>query len=135
MINASSYTRLGISWKKGKTKPEFKALSEMMQRMVKGEKGYDDYSFMGSERYFGFAPIPKTKWSIAVGAIKSDVLSDVYGMRIKFVLVSSCFLLLGALVSYLLARSIANPVKKLMAAAISVSSRRSFGKFRVESKR
>ncbi|MBI4806227.1 MAG: methyl-accepting chemotaxis protein [Desulfovibrio sp.] len=105
----------------GKTKPEFKLLSEMMQRMVKGEKGFDDYTFMGSERYFGFAPVPGTRWSIAVGAIKNDVLSDVLEMRMKFITVSLCFLLFGAIVSYLLARSIANPVKKLMAAAIAVS--------------
>ena len=62
----------------GKTNPEFSAVSKMLQRMVKGERGYDSYMFGGVENYFGYAPIPNTGWSVAVGAKKSEVLEDVY---------------------------------------------------------
>ena len=105
----------------GKTNPEFSAVSKMFQRMVKGEKGYDSYMFGGDENYFGFAPIPNTGWSVAVGAKKSEVLEDVYEMKTTFTLFSLSFLLAGALVAFALARSIAVPVNKLVTAAVSVS--------------
>lgn len=41
----------------GKTNPDFAAVSKMLQRMVKGERGYDSYTFGGSENFFGFAPM------------------------------------------------------------------------------
>ena len=106
----------------GKTNPEFKKLSVMFERMVSGETGADEYRFMGSDRYFGFAPIQGTKWSIAVGAIKDDVFSDAYGLRKTFILVSTCFLILGIIVAYFLSKSIAVPINKLMRASIAISN-------------
>jgi len=41
----------------------------MMKRMTAGQKGFDEYEFMGSYRFFGFCPIPGTGWSIAAGAM------------------------------------------------------------------
>ena len=106
----------------GKTNPEFSALSKMLQRMVKGERGYDSYTFVGSENFFGFAPIPNTGWSVAVGAKKSEVLEDVYEMKTTFALLSLGFLVAGALVAFALAQSIAVPVNKLVTAAVSISN-------------
>ena len=106
----------------GKTNPEFSALSKMLQRMVKGERGYDSYTFVGSENFFGFAPIPNTGWSVAVGAKKSEVLADVYEMKTTFALLSLGFLVAGALVAFALAQSIAVPVNKLVTAAVSISN-------------
>ncbi len=105
----------------GKTKPEFSAVSKMFQRMVKGEKGYDCYLFGGAENYFGYAPIANTGWSVAVGALKSEVLADVYEMKTTFTLLSLGFLVAGALVAFALAQSIAVPVNKLVTAAVSIS--------------
>ena len=106
----------------GKTNPEFSAVSKMLQRMVKGEKGYDLYPFVGADNYFGFAPIPNTGWSVAVGALKSEVLADVYEMKTTFALLSLGFLVAGALVAFALAQSIAVPVNKLVTAAVSISN-------------
>ncbi|HMB15143.1 MAG TPA: cache domain-containing protein, partial [Pelovirga sp.] len=55
-----------------KTKPEFSNLANMFQRMTRGETGFDEYPFMGSDRFFGYHPIAGTDWSIAVGAQKDD---------------------------------------------------------------
>lgn len=60
----------------GKTNEDYAPLSRMFQRMVRGESGFDEYPFFGSERFFGYAPIPGTPWSIAVGAQKDDVFRE-----------------------------------------------------------
>ena len=38
----------------GKTNKEYARLSEMLQRMVRGESGFEQYPFMGKDRFFGF---------------------------------------------------------------------------------
>lgn len=105
----------------GKTNPEFKDVSIMFQHMVKGEKGSDDYYFAGGENYFGYAPIASTGWSVAVGARKDEVLADVNQMKTTFALFSLGFLVLGALVAFALAQSIAVPVNRLMTAALHIA--------------
>ena len=65
----------------GKTDPLYASLSNMFQKMVNGESGYDEYLFMGVDRFFGYAPIPDTTWSLAVGAYKDDVFFRLYEMQ------------------------------------------------------
>ena len=36
---------------RGKTNPEYATLSAMLQRMVKGEAGFEQYPFMGKDRF------------------------------------------------------------------------------------
>ena len=42
----------------GKTNPDFSAVSKMLQRMVKGERGYDSYQFAGAENYLVLPGFP-----------------------------------------------------------------------------
>ena len=60
--------------------PEFASLAAMFRQMIRGESGFDEYPFMGSVRFFGYAPIAGTNWSIAVGAHKADVFSGIAAM-------------------------------------------------------
>jgi len=95
----------------GKTDAQFARLSTMFQRMVNGETGYDQYPFMGSDRFFGFAPIEGAGWSIAVGAIQDDVLADVYRMRWMIGLASLGFFAVGIVIALLISRAILLPVR------------------------
>jgi methyl-accepting chemotaxis protein len=94
----------------GKTKAEFRLLSEMMSRMVKGETGFSEYWFMGSDRAFGYTPIPGTVWSISIGAIKQEVFADVMAMRKEVLLISVGIMVLGLIVAVLFAASITRPI-------------------------
>ncbi len=94
----------------GKTNPDFRLLSEMFQRMVKGEAGFDEYLFSGSFRFFGYAPIPNSNWSIAVGAIKNNVFADIFAMRKLFGLFSALFIVFGVVFAVLFSRSISKPI-------------------------
>ncbi len=95
----------------GKKDAEYANISAMLQHMVKGETGFDRYSFMGSNRLFGFAPIEGSGWSISVGAIQDDVLADVYRMGWMIGLASLAFFVVGIVIAILISRSILMPVR------------------------
>jgi len=95
----------------GKTDAQFARLSAMFQRMVKGETGFEQYPFMGLDRFFGFAPIEGTGWSIAVGAMQDDVLAEVYQMRWMIGLASMVFFAVGIAIALLISRAILLPVR------------------------
>ncbi|ACU89252.1 methyl-accepting chemotaxis protein [Desulfomicrobium baculatum] len=95
----------------GKKDPQYASLGAMFQRMMKGEIGFDQYPFMGSDRFFGFAPIENTGWSIAVGAMQDDVLTEVYRMRWMIGLASLAFFAVGIAIALLISRAILLPVK------------------------
>ncbi|OHD37769.1 MAG: hypothetical protein A2015_15740 [Spirochaetes bacterium GWF1_31_7] len=97
----------------GKTKPEFSTLSVMFQKMVKGESGFDQYPFMGSDRFFGYAPISGTAWSIAIGGYKTFVFKDVSTMRLMIIVLSVIFIFAGVILTILLSHTIVRPIQQV----------------------
>ena len=96
-----------------KTKPEYTSISLMFRKMIKGESGFDEYPFMGSDRFFGYSPIPGTAgWSIAVGAHKADVFQNVSAMRLKIILFSLACIVLGVFIAVFFSKSIAGPIRR-----------------------
>jgi methyl-accepting chemotaxis protein len=95
----------------GKTNLEYATLSAMLQRMVKGESGFEQYPFMGKDRFFGFAPIEGTGWSIAVGAMQDDVLAAIYQMRWMIALASLVFFAIGIGMALIISRMVLLPVR------------------------
>jgi methyl-accepting chemotaxis protein len=95
----------------GRTNPEFMNIAATMQRMVKGESGSDQYSYMGEERFFGFAPVGGTGWSIAVGAMEEEILAPVYQMRRMIALASLVFFAVGIAAALGISRMVLLPVK------------------------
>ena len=106
----------------GKTKPEFSRLGQMMRRMTLGETGFDAYPFQNSDRMTGFAPIPGTKWSIAVGALREDVMADVFAMGKYIVWVSVAFLVVGIVAALFISRLLTGPIVRLMTFAGNVAN-------------
>ena len=95
----------------GKTNPEFEEVASMFKRMTQGESGFEDYLFMGKGRFFGYAPIKETGWSIAVGAMQDDVLAPIYQMRWMIGLASLVFFAIGIAIALLISRMVLLPVK------------------------
>lgn len=104
-----------------RTNSQYAPLAAMFQRMVRGETGFDAYPFMGADRFFGFAPIAGTGWSIAVGAMRDDVLAPVYQLRWAIGIASVVFFGLGIVIALLVSRTITVPVNRLMAYAEDVT--------------
>ncbi len=105
----------------GRTNPEFARLGQMMKRMTKGETGFDEYEFMGHDRFLGFAPIPGTQWSIAVGAMRDDVMIGVFAMGNAIFWASTILLLVGIVATLLVSRIITRPIVRLMRYAQAVA--------------
>jgi len=96
----------------GKTDPQYAELSQMFQKMVRGESGFDDYPFMGSDRFFGYAPIPNTTWSLAVGAYKNDVFTRIRVMQTTIFYFAIIMLAAGLVIAFFFSNAIARPIKK-----------------------
>jgi len=89
-----------------KTNQEFVRVAAMFHRMTKGETGFDEYPFMGTDRFFSYTPIKGTTWSIAVGAYKADVFQQVTAMRISIIIISMVLLVIGVFLAVFFARRV-----------------------------
>jgi methyl-accepting chemotaxis protein len=76
---------------------------------------------MGSTRFFGYAPIKGTDWSIAVGAHKSYAFRDILSIRFYFVISAIIALSICILVSFLLTKVIVSPIRKTTAMLKDIS--------------
>jgi methyl-accepting chemotaxis protein len=91
--------------------PDFVDVAKMLQRMIKGETGFEQYPFMGKDRFFGFAPVQGTGWSIAVGGMAEEILEPIHEMRWMIGLASMVFFIIGIGMALLIARAVLSPVK------------------------
>lgn len=66
-------------------------LQEIEKRMISGETGAGGYWFEQQEKYMGFAPINKTKWSLGIAATKDEVFSDLNRLLTFLILVIISF--------------------------------------------
>ncbi|MDG5816353.1 methyl-accepting chemotaxis protein [Chitinispirillales bacterium ANBcel5] len=96
----------------GKANREYENLSAMFQRMVRGETGFDEYPFLGSDRFFGYAPIPGTGWSIAIGAHRADVFHQLSVARNMIITLVIILMAVGFVAVFAMARTIVRPIQQ-----------------------
>ncbi|MDZ7794309.1 MAG: methyl-accepting chemotaxis protein [Spirochaetia bacterium] len=96
----------------GRTNSDFARLAQMLQRMTEGEEGFDEYNFMGSVRFFGYSPIERSEWSIAVGGFRDDIFQQIYDMRMTMIIIASIFVILGIIILAFFTRSITKPIRQ-----------------------
>ncbi len=106
---------------KAKNEPQFTTLANMFTKMTKGESGFDSYPFLGSVRFFGYAPIAGTAWSVAIGGMKDDVFSEVYHIRTVMIILSVIFIFLGIIFMAFLAKNILRPIRNTVTQLEKVS--------------
>ena len=94
-----------------KTDPELKSLVEIEQQMADGKEGTGEYTYKGETRYMGFAPVQGTNWSLAITALKSEAMAEVNILALTIVMVSIIFLVIGIVVTCLIASGISKPIK------------------------
>ncbi|TVQ28652.1 MAG: methyl-accepting chemotaxis protein, partial [Spirochaetaceae bacterium] len=105
----------------GRTNPDLARLSQMLQRMTQGHAGYDEYVFMGSLQFAGFAPIARSDWSIAIGGYRDRIFRSVDQMRSTTMLIAVFFIVVGVVAAVIFARSISSPINTLVAGADQLS--------------
>lgn len=91
-------------------------LAALEKRMSGGESGFGEYQYNGAKKFLSFSPIDgKDGWSLGVNAPASDfTYSAVRGIIITFALMI-VFLAGAAVVAYILAKRIGDPVRSCAA--------------------
>lgn len=88
-------------------------LSSLADEMLKGSSGMGFYELNGVGKGLAYAPIPITGWSIAMTADTSDVLAPVMLLRNYSVVITFGAIIIGAIVAYLVALYIVNPIIRI----------------------
>ncbi|SHN81913.1 methyl-accepting chemotaxis protein [Desulfitobacterium chlororespirans] len=98
--------------------PGVAELADVIQkRMLAGENGSSQYVFQGQEKMMGFAPVENTKWSLALTAPMSEILSALDGLKRSALIIALFFLVFGTIVAIAAGRRIARPVNEAAAYA------------------
>ena len=83
----------------------------VMQNMIEGKTGVGEYTFEGTTKYMGYAPVSGTDWSLGLTAPKSTAMAKVQSLLIIITIVSLVFFLVSLIITYFIARSISGPIK------------------------
>lgn len=94
-----------------KNDPELQSLVELEKQMIEGKEGLGEYTYRGDTKYMAFVPVEGTEWSIAVTALKSEVMAGVRNMITLMVGLGSVFLILGVLLTIIQSSSIVKPLQ------------------------
>jgi len=98
-----------------KTKPEYAELAGIIQRAVSEKSmGFGKYTFEGQKKYLGYCYMPDTGWIIGVNVLESEILGSVGILRKTLLFISAIFLILAALITYFVSRSISNPIIEIV---------------------
>ncbi len=98
----------------GKTDEKYAMLGGMMQKMTEGKSGFEQYWFSGSDRFFGYAPIHGTDWSIAVGAERDQVLARQKQLLWQVSGITALIVGIGVVVIWLAAMGITRPIARMV---------------------
>ncbi|RAK06862.1 methyl-accepting chemotaxis sensory transducer with Cache sensor [Halanaerobium saccharolyticum] len=85
-------------------------LVNITDRMINGEQNYEYYQLNGEEKVIAYHPISLNGWSVAVTADSSGVLSALSVLRNISLMVALAALVLGIIVTIVIASYIASPL-------------------------
>ena len=89
-------------------------LVENARRMVGGETGSGEYTYLGVKKVVGFAPVELTGWSVGVIQNKSEVMALAYANRNLIILVSFIAFLVTVALVIVLAGTVSTPVQQTL---------------------
>ena len=83
------------------------------EQMAKGEAGLTTFAMQGIEKYYSYAPVPGTGWSLAISAPVSEVSGAVAALTtITLVTIVVVLILAGLMISWY-ARRLARPIREI----------------------
>ncbi|MGN0365633.1 MAG: methyl-accepting chemotaxis protein [Suilimivivens sp.] len=84
-----------------------------MKSNRKEQQGISEYAYEGVEYYAAYYPLEYEGWSIALAMPKEEVMKDVNSLRNYMTILTGLFLLVGVIISILIARTIKKPLRKI----------------------
>ena len=104
---------------------KMEGMGKVTERMLKGQKGLEAYTYKNTDKIAGFAPVPLAGWSLAATQDRDEFMALATSIRNGVIIIIAISLGLAVGLVLLLTRSIVQPinrvVKGLMQAAREVS--------------
>lgn len=97
-------------------------LTAVTQQLVKGEQGIARHTHQGMDKWFVYAPIPGTAWTLAMAVPVAEMTSQTRTLALAFGLVSVIILLLIVAITFLMSRRAIQPIVELNAAAARIAA-------------
>ena len=89
----------------------FKGAAEISAKMVAGETGVEQVSYLGNDCYVGYVPVGNTEnWSLAIIIPSSAAMAALSSSIVSNIIVLVVLLVLGALVFVIIANRISKPI-------------------------
>ncbi len=86
-------------------------LAGAFERMIKGEKGIAYYNFNNRDIVTAFCPVDGTDgWTVSVAVEEREFLHGINRLRIIITIITIIFLILGAILAYVIGSGITKPV-------------------------
>jgi methyl-accepting chemotaxis protein len=95
---------------------------QVTEHMIKGEKGIEIHSDKEVDKYYAYAPVPGTDWSLGITVPVSEVTGAVSALQMISLVTIIVILVLTAVIIIWFARRIARPIQVLEAAATRIAS-------------
>ena len=89
---------------------QYKELGLEMQKLGQGNSGIVNYKIEGTSRMVGTYPMELTGWTFAVGALETDVLGRLDGLKTGIYTGAIIFVIIGILVALFIGRIISKPI-------------------------
>jgi methyl-accepting chemotaxis protein len=93
---------------------EVDGMREIADKMVAGEAGVKEYTYEGSKKISGFAPVALTGWSICTAQPTDEFMASVYAMRNVTLVIGIVFLVATVLLVFYFVRGISVPIKRII---------------------
>ncbi|GMQ60598.1 methyl-accepting chemotaxis protein [Vallitalea sediminicola] len=98
-----------------------KELAKVIGNMISGEADTDEYVYEGNTYYCGYHPIGETGWSIAVKALKGDLLADVINLRRNLICMIIIALIIAIGLVYFIGNLFSKPIILATKHAVTMS--------------
>lgn len=86
-------------------------MDSLVKPMLRGEAGYQLYSFEGNDKIAGYAPIAYHGWSVAVSQEAVEYLASAHSIRNFTALITVLSLLFVVILIFFLAKTIVRPIQ------------------------
>ncbi len=96
-----------------KTDPSVQSIANAFQTIMREKHGSIVYDYQGKTRLCGFTEVPGQKMYIVVSSERNALLAAVYAMRTVLFIIMGAAAVLGVAAGIILARSIANPIRRI----------------------
>jgi len=85
-------------------------MRSFITRMIAGETSVDAYTFKGTAKICGFAPVPLAGWSIGATQDRSEFMASAYALMTFIIIIGLIFVVIAVVGVSFFARTIADPI-------------------------